>query len=156
MKRLIILFVLVTIAAVRGASAQPAHLRLLSTEGEFEEVKLFVQDAIVGQGLTINYNGDIGLMLSRTRAATGSSKVIYKNAEFFLFCSATISRGTMEADSTNIAFCPYIVYFYELDAEAGKVYVGYRRPEIVGSEASKKSLMAVDDLLLKIVKEATE
>ena len=159
MKRLVILFVLVTIAAVttiRDASAQATHLRISSTEGEFEEVKLFVQDAIVGQGLTINYNGNIGLMLGRTRAAVGNPKMIYKSAEFFLFCSATISRATMAADPTNISFCPYIIYFYELAGEAGKVYVGYRRPEIVGSEASKKALVAVDGLLNKIIKEATE
>lgn len=156
MKRLAILFVLITITAIRGASAQPTNLRLYSAEGEFEEVKLFVQDAIIGQGLTINYNGNIGLMLGRTREAVGSSKVIYKNAEFFLFCSATISRATMEADPTNISFCPYIIFFYELEAEPGKVNVGYRRPVIVGSEASKKALVAVDKLLDKIAKEATE
>jgi hypothetical protein len=95
-------------------------------------------------------------MLERTRAAVDGAKKIYKHAEFFLFCSATISRATMEADPSNMSFCPYVIFFYELEKEPGKVYVGYRRPVIVGSEESKKSLMAVDDLLHTIVKEAIE
>ncbi|GBE42013.1 hypothetical protein BMS3Bbin10_00069 [bacterium BMS3Bbin10] len=155
MKRLIVLFVLVTITAVRGAGAEPAHLRLYAAEGEFEDVKLFVEDAIISQGLTIDFRGHVGQMLERTRAAVGGSK-IYKRAEFFLFCSAVISRATMEADPSNISFCPYNIFYYELETEPGKIHVGYRRPAIVGSEASKKSLAAVDDLLDKIVREATE
>lgn len=156
MKRLVILFFLVTITAIGGARAESNHLRIKSTEGSFEDVKLFVQDAVVNQGLVIDYKGRIGLMLERTRADVGSAKQIYKHAEFVLFCSAVISRATMEADPSNISFCPYIVFFYELEADPGKVYVGYRRPAIVGSDASKKSLAAVDDLLHKIIKEATE
>ncbi len=155
MKRLAVFIVFFMTIALGSASAERDYLRIFSTEGEFEEVKLFVQDAIINQGLTIDYNGRPGAMLERTRSAVGGSK-IYKSAEFFLFCSAIVSRATMEADPTNISFCPYIIFFYELEGEPGKVYVGYRRPVIVGSEASKKSLVALDNLLLKIVKEATE
>jgi len=43
-----------------------------------------------------------------------------------------------------------------LESEPEKIYVGYRRPVIIGSDASRKSLMAVDELLHKIVREATE
>jgi len=155
MKRLAILFVLVMITAIGGVSAAPSHLRLYATEGPFEDVKLFLEDAVINQGLTIDYKGRPGLMLARTRADVGGAK-IYKHAEFFLFCSAIISRATIEADTSNISFCPYIIFFYELEKEPGKIYVGYRRPEIVGSEASKKSLVAVDDLLHKIIREVTE
>ena len=95
-------------------------------------------------------------MLERTRADVDGAKKIYKNAEFFLFCSATISRATMEADPTNMSFCPYVIFFYELEGETDKVYIGYRRPVVVGSEQSKKSLVAVDKLLHAIVKEAIE
>lgn len=155
MKRLAILFVLVMIAAISGASAEPRHLRLYATEGPFEDVKFFLEDAVINQGLTIDYKGRPGLMLERTRAAVGGAR-IYKHAEFFLFCSAIISRAAMEADATNLSFCPYIIFFYELEKEPGKVYVGYRRPAIVGNKASKKSLIAVDELLHKIIREATE
>jgi hypothetical protein len=62
----------------------------------------------------------------------------------------------MEGDAANISFCPYVIFYYELESEPEKIYVGYRRPAIVGSKASMKSLRAVDDLLHKIIKEATE
>lgn len=152
---LIVLFVLMTITVFKDASAETDRLRLYSTEGLFEDIRLFVQDAIIGQGLVIDYTGKPGLMLERTRADVGGSK-IYKNAEFSLFCSATISRATMEADAANISFCPYIIFYYELESQPEKIYVGYRRPAITGSDASRKSLMAVDKLLHKIVREATE
>ena len=156
MKRLAILFLLIMITGSGGVSANDTNRRIYSTEGDFGDVRLFVQDAIINQGLVIDYNGHVGEMLARTGADVGSSKEIYKDAEYFLFCSAVISRKIMEADPANLSFCPYIVFFYELMKEPGKVYVGYRRPAIVGSEASKKSLTAVDDLLHKIVREATE
>lgn len=156
MKRLTVLFVLFAIIAVGSVRAEPSHLRVNSTEGEFEDVKFFVRDAVISQGLVIDYQGRIGEMLARTRADVGSTKVIYRHAEFILFCSAVISRATMEADPANISFCPYIVFYYELESEPEKVYVGYRRPLIVGSEASKKSLAAVDKLLHAVIREATE
>jgi len=152
---LIVLFALSATSFFKDAHAEPNHLRLYSTEGSFDDIRLFVQDAIIGQGLVIDYTGHPGRMLARTRADVGGSK-IYKNAEFSLFCSATISRATMEADAKNVSFCPYIIFYYELESEPEKIYVGYRRPAITGSETSKKSLMAVDDLLHKIVREATE
>lgn len=156
MKRLAILFLLIMMTGSGGVSADDNHRRLYSTEGDFGDIRLFVKDAIINQGLVIDYNGHVGEMLKRTRADVGSSKELYKEAEYFLFCSAVISRKIMEADPANLSFCPYIIFFYELMTEPGKVYVGYRRPAIVGSEASRKSLAAVDDLLHRIVREATE
>lgn len=152
---LIVLFVLATFTSFKDANTEPAGVRLYSSEGSFDDVKLFVQDAIIGQGLVIDYTGRPGMMLERTRADVGGRK-LYKNAEFSLFCSATFSRATMEADAANISFCPYVIFYYELETEPEKIYVGYRRPAIVGSKASMKSLRAVDDLLHKIIKEATE
>lgn len=160
MKRLTVivalLWAVLSPMAAGDANADSSHMRLYSSEGPFDDVKLFVKDAIINQGLVIDYNGRIGLMLERTRADVDGATKIYNQAEFFLFCSATISRATMEADPTNMSFCPYVVFLYELAKKPGKVYVGYRRPAIVGSEESKKSLVAVDELLHKIVKEAIE
>ncbi len=155
LKILMALILLITISAVKDARAEPGGVRLYSTEGSFDDIRLFVQDAIIGQGLVIDYTGKPGLMLERTRADVGGSK-LYRHAEFSLFCSATISRATMEADKTNISFCPYIIFYYELESEPEKIFVGYRQPVITGSKASRKSLMAVDELLHKIVREATE
>ncbi|MGY9032035.1 MAG: DUF302 domain-containing protein, partial [Rhodobacterales bacterium] len=47
----------------------------------------------------------------------------YDNAQVFVFCSAVLSRKMMEADPTNIAFCPYGVFVADTD---GAVTVGYR------------------------------
>ena len=156
MKRLAILVLFILTTASGVVSANDNNRRLYATEGDFDDVRLFVKDAIINQGLVIDYNGHVGEMLKRTGADVGSSKEIYKKAEYFLFCSAVISRKIMEADPANLSFCPYIIFFYELMKEPDRVYVGYRRPAIVGSEASKKSLAAVDKLLHRIVMEATE
>lgn len=130
-------------------------MRLYSSVGSFDVIKLLVQDAIINQGLVIDYTGRPRMMLERTRTDVGGRK-LYKNAEFSLFCSATFSRKTMEADVANISFFPYVIFYCELESEPEKIYVGYRRPAIAGSKASMKSLRAVDDLLHKIIKEATE
>ena len=130
-------------------------VRIVSIQGEFEDVAQDVADAIVNRGLVIDYRGYIGRMLKRTGADAGSAP-LYRDAQLFQFCSAVWSRRTMEADPGNIAYCPYVVFVYELAAKPGAVHVGYRRPARTGSEASRKALAAVDKLLDAIVRDATE
>jgi hypothetical protein len=60
----------------------------------------------------------------------------------------------MEADPTNIVFCPYIIVYYTLHHDPKTVYVGYRRPLPAGSEASRASIKEIEGLLDGIVKEA--
>ena len=118
----------------------------------------FVVDGIKGaigdRGIKINGVNYIGKMLHRTAAAVGATKDIYKHGEAYNFCSSTLSRATMEADPHNIAFCPYIITIYELTKEPGNVYITYRKPLVVGNEASKKSPKAIGDLLDGIVNDA--
>lgn len=125
-------------------------------EGDFEDVRFALENAIVNRGLVVDYVSHIGEMLARTGADVGAKKDIYANAESMLFCSAVLSRAAMEADPANIAFCPYGVFLYETADNPGTVVVGYRNLTETGSEASKKAIADVNALLGDIVKEAAE
>jgi hypothetical protein len=135
-------------------AAQPDHLKLYTTQGDFDTVKRDVVIAITGAGLVIDYTSHIGAMLDRTGKDLGTPKQVYGKAEALLFCSAAVSRRTMEADPSNIVFCPYVIVIYTLPRDAKTVYVGFRRPLPVGSESSRASLREVEALLDGIVKEA--
>ena len=150
-------FLIVAGSPAERVRAEPvADVRIVAVEGAFEDVAAYVADAIVNRGLVIDYRGYIGRMLQRTGKDAGSAKPVYRDAQFFQFCSAVWSRRTMEADPRNIAYCPYVVFVYELTAQPGIVHVGYRRPARTGPPESRKALAAVDRLLDAIVREATE
>ncbi|WP_306027683.1 DUF302 domain-containing protein [Stappia sp. MMSF_3263] len=123
-------------------------------EAAFEDVRFDVENAIINRGLVIDYVSHIGEMLARTGEDVGSGEQVFARAEAMLFCSAALSRAAMEADAGNIAFCPYSVFLYETPDAPGKVTVGYRRLPETGTEASRKALAAVNELLSGIVGEA--
>lgn len=128
-----------------------------STEGDFAEVREFVEMEITGRGMVINNVAYIGNMLSRTAADVGADAApIYRDAEALEFCSATVSRKMMEADPHNIAYCPYVIAIYELHGEPGTVYVSYRRPKVAAqaSEATRAAMAEVEALLEGIVGDA--
>jgi hypothetical protein len=130
-------------------------LTYATTEGDFGEVKLAVEDAIINRGLVIDYHGFLGKMLERTAEATGSDTV-FSHAEWYQFCSASLSQAMVAADPRNVGYCPYTIVVYELAASPGEIHVGYRAPGETGSEESMKALGAVGALLKEIVAEATE
>lgn len=141
--------------AVEPAWAQ--ELRTYAKAGAYDDVRFELNSAIIGKGLNIEQTGNIAHMLERTGADVGSTKPVYKHAEFFSFCSARLSRRMMEADPANVAFCPYVIYIYEAVGKPGQIVVGYRRPVVTpaGNEASREALAAVDALLDGIAREAT-
>lgn len=149
-------FVILALGLLIAAPAVAAdHLVLLKTKAKFEDVKEDVVNAVTKRGLVIDYTAYIGAMLDRTAKDIGAARQIYAKAEAVQFCSAVLSRKTVEADPSNIVFCPYVVV-YSLAADPGTVYVGYRRLQPVGSPAARASLKAVDDLLSTIVREAAK
>lgn len=150
------LFTAATATLASAATANDGPIKVYEVEGEYGEMRSFVKDAIINQGYNIDYNGKIGDMLKRTRGDVGSAKKLYKDAEFFLFCSAKFSRATMEANLHNIGYCPYIVFVYESVAKPGWVTVGYRRPTVMAEKGSLASLKKVEDILENIVREAIE
>ena len=151
----IVALAMVAGAALYGtAQANAAEVVVRSVTGEFKEVKERVLHAIENRGLVLNYTARIGAMLERTGKDIGAARRIYGDAEMLEFCSARISRDTMEADPRNIAYCPYSIAIYTLPKEKNRVYVAYRRIEASGSGQSAKSLRAVDQLLADIVAES--
>lgn len=116
----------------------------------FEFARDDVEMAITDRGMVINNVSHIGNMLERTGKDLGGKK-LYEKAEALEFCSSVISRKMMEADPHNIVFCPYIIAIYTLPGEEDKVHISYRRPRIVGSDESQKSLKAVEKLLDDII-----
>lgn len=150
-------FLLVLFVIIAGCSAyaqsRDTYMKMVTVTGKFEDVREDLEFAITGRGIVINNVSHIGSMLKRTGKDLGAKKVIYGKAEALEFCSATVSRNTMEADPHNIVFCPYIIAVYTLPAEEGKVYLSYRRPQLVGTKASKESLKAVENLLDSIISE---
>ncbi len=147
----------VTLAACAPPPPAPSatpHAVVYSKDARFENARDDLKAAIENRGLVIDNTSHIHKMLERTGKDIGATTTVYKDAEAFSFCSAVISRKTMEADANNIVFCPYTVTVYATAQEPGKVRVAYRVPQPVGSDASKASLKEVENLLDGIAREA--
>jgi len=128
-----------------------------AVESKYENVRDDLVNAITGRGLVIDHNSHVGKMLDRTGKDLGATKKIYGDdqGQTFSFCSAVISRKTMEADPHNILFCPYTFALYSMIAEPKKVYLAYRRPQRADdSAASRAALKEVEVLLDGIAREA--
>ena len=105
LRRLTILLALTAPAAVSAD-----EVTTYPFDGTFEDAAFAVENAIIGQGLVIDYVSHVGDMLNRTGADVGSDVMIFEAADIFLFCSAVLSRKAMEADPMNIAHCPYGIF----------------------------------------------
>ena len=130
------------------------HQMLFVKEGTLAEAKEALQETIADQGLVIDSVSAVGAMLHRTGKDLGATRRVFVDGDVIQFCSARLSRETMEADQTNIVFCPYTIQVYAIPEEPNKVYVGYRKLPLVGNDASKASLEKVNELLETIVSEA--
>ena len=126
-----------------------------SKTAKFEDVRDELKLAIEAKGLVIDYESYINRMLERTGKDVGSTRKLYADAQAFVFCSAALSRKTMEADPQNVAQCPYSMVVYATAQEPEKVHVSYRRPwRPDGSAASKAALEEVERLLDGIARAA--
>ncbi|MDA0962918.1 MAG: DUF302 domain-containing protein [Proteobacteria bacterium] len=133
----VIAFALPAVTAAEGIVSHPF-------DGTFDDAAFAVESAIIGQGLVIDHVSHVGEMLNRTGADVGSDVEIFREADVFTFCSATVSRAVMEADPMNIGYCPYGIFV----AETGDgVMIGYR-------EYADGPMDMVEDLLAGIVKDA--
>ena len=136
-------------------SAGPHPIVTYAKKAKFEDVRDDLKLAIEAKGLVIDYQSFVNRMLERTGKDVGSARKLYADAQAFVFCSAALSRKTMEADAANIALCPYSMMVYATAQAPGKVYVSYRRPwRPDGSAASKAALKDVEAMLDGIAREA--
>jgi hypothetical protein len=143
------------ILVASGIAAQSqSEVRIYLVKDNFASVQQDVIDAIIKHGLVVDYTAHIGAMLARTAKDVGASKTIYSDAETVQFCSATLSRRAMEADPTNIAFCPYVIFLYALPGSPGITNVGFRPLPRAGSKESRAAIDAVNALLDDIVRAA--
>ena len=76
-------------------------------DGRFGDASLAVEGPIVERGLVTNFVSHVGQMVHRTGADGDSGTRLLDVANIFLFCSAIVSRKVIEAEATNIQYCPY-------------------------------------------------
>ena len=137
------LFAGILVAAAGAAAAQEPIT--YPFDGSFEDAAFAVENAIVNQGLVIDWTSHVGEMLNRTGADLGESETIFDNADIYMFCSALVSRQVMEADPTNVQHCPYGIFVVERN---GAVTIGHR-------DYPEGTMQAVEDLLVTIATDAT-
>ncbi|MEM5491964.1 DUF302 domain-containing protein [Hoeflea sp. AS16] len=133
-----------------AAHAAGDDVKTVESDAAFADVTSGIENAIVNRGFKVDYHGFIGEMLKRTATDVDANKMLYKDAEFFTFCSAVVSRKVMEADIGDIAYCPYVVFAYEPAETPGKVTVGFRKLPAGGERD------AVNALLSDIIEDAAE
>jgi uncharacterized protein (DUF302 family) len=147
--------VIMAAPAMPALAADPHPVVTYSNTAKFENVRDDLRIAIESKGLVIDYQSFVNNMLERTGRDIGSAKKPYIDAQAFVFCSASLSRRTMEADPANVSMCPYSIVVYATAQEPDKVSVSYRRPwRPDGSAASKASLKEVESLLDAVAREA--
>jgi uncharacterized protein (DUF302 family) len=138
-----------TATAIALLAAHPVlagETMTVTYDGSFDDAAFAVESAIVGQGLVIDYVSHVGDMLNRTGQDVGSERMLFKEADIFVFCSATVSREVMEEDPMNIAQCPYGIFVAETDEG---VMVGRR-------DYPDGAMGKVEELLDAIIADATE
>jgi uncharacterized protein (DUF302 family) len=151
----VLLLALLTALFTAVQAADPHPVVSYSKKAKFKDVRDDLKNAIEGKGLVIDYQSYVNRMLERTGKDVGSARKLYADAQAFVFCSATLSRRTMEADPSNVSMCPYTMVVYATAQEPDKVYVTYKRPwRPDGSAASKASLKEVEALLDGLAREA--
>ncbi|SMX46140.1 hypothetical protein COL8621_02984 [Actibacterium lipolyticum] len=115
-----------TAAALITAPAFAQDAVTYTTSDSFDDVVFALENAVIGQGLVIDSVSHTGDMLERTKGDVGSDVTLFTKADVFSFCSAALSRKVMEADYTNIQFCPYDIFIYTRPDAPGETVVGYR------------------------------
>lgn len=151
--KLLVITLLISLWSTLALAGGNPDLQAYAKKADFADVRQDLIDAIINQGYVLDFNGRVGDMLKRTRKDVGG-KPLYREAEYMVFCSAVLSRKTMEADIRNIGYCPYILTVYESNANPGTIYVGYRK--LTSGKYSHDSLTAVEKMLDDIAREAVE
>lgn len=128
---------------------------LSSSENTFEDVVADIEDAIINQGLVIDFIGHSGDMLDRTAEALETESSL-SGAQYFTFCSSKLTHAAIAASPENMAICPYVVFAYQLKSDDDTVQLGYRRPIGASGEASEQALADIEALLKSLVDEASE
>lgn len=122
-----------------------ADMITYQTDDSFEDVVFGLENAILDAGLVIDATSHVGEMLARTKEDVGSTIDLYPRADVYSFCSAALSRRVMEADPTNIRFCPYDIFVAIMPDSPDKVTVGFN----VYPEGPMKEVQALLDSIAR-------
>lgn len=136
------------LTAIIGASFAIAEGTAVTytVDQDFDDITFGLENAITNKGLIIDSVSHVGVMLERTKTDVGSDVTIFKHAEVYSFCSASLSRKMMEADPMNLQFCPYGIFVMQKPGE-DVTTIGYR-------VMPKGAMKEVEAMLDEIVHEA--
>lgn len=102
------------------------NMTFVTVPESFDDMEFALENAIIDKGLTIDFVSHSGDMLERTRADVGSDIALFSHASIFNFCSAIVSRQVMEADITNMMYCPYSIFVYALPENPDETIIGHQ------------------------------
>lgn len=122
-----------------------------STQGEYNNVRDDLVDAIESYGMVVSYTAHAAAMLERTAGAVGAIKQVYDFADILLFCKANTTYDLTLANPHNIVLCPYAIAVYSLREDKDTVYISFRKPNLDIPEWA-----VVHQLLEEIVSEVIE
>lgn len=136
-------------------ASTPAAMRLSAgalgivsydTARDFDEVVFALENALMGQGLSVEGQGHSAPRLTDPDAAAGRASA-FRHAEIFSFCSPELARRLVAADPLNLAYCPLSI----------SVSVRHDRPEIttLGYRALPPALSEVAAMLDRVARMAT-
>ena len=115
------------------------------TQGDYQDVKADLIDAIESRGMVVSYIAHTASMLQRTAEAVGAMEQTYEFADTLLFCKADLTYQLTVANPHNIPMCPYSVSVYVLTREPGIVYLTIKAPprDVPEYEATHELLEAI-------------
>jgi hypothetical protein len=97
---------------------------------KYADARRALEDAMADEGLSAPSVNPFGAMLARTAPDLGHPADLYRDAEIFSFCSATVSARLAIEDVRHIALCPMTIALYTLPARPGTVFLAYREPPL--------------------------
>lgn len=137
-----------------AALANEPAIEVYSKIGNFEEVRDNLALEVTRRGMALTHSIRINEMLEKTAKEVGAVRPVYLEAEALEFCSPGLGRKLMEANSSNIVFCPLMISIYVLPETPKVVNVAYRRIPKGSSAQTQKLFRDVDSLVIGIIKDA--
>ncbi len=139
-----------TASAQRQQPEKTAVAWVYHTDGEYNNVRQDLVDAIESFGMVVSYTAHAASMFERTAGAVGAIKKVYDYADILLFCKANTGYELTLADPHNLVLCPYAIAVYSLREDKSTVYVSFRKPELDIPEYAAV-LQLLEDIVSEVV-----
>lgn len=152
----VILMTWITLLLPLAGGAGEAPVKTVRVNGDFEDIRDSVRQAIEGKGINIAHTLPASDMLNRTGKDFGIEKNVFLQAETVEFCSARISHRLVQANPENILLCPFTISVYVLADDPDHVYLSWRRPFFPSDPESQAAVQQMTELIEAIIREVTE